>query len=102
MVRVLMKRIRGFGDVGADIFLINVQSVWPAMAPWLDARSLRAAGEIGIGEDVDKMYAELDRDPVAMSRLANGLSTARLEKVVKEYEGRLIIPRVASLRLPIF
>lgn len=30
------------------------------------------------------MYAELDRDPVAMSRLANGLSTARLDKVVKE------------------
>lgn len=79
-----MKQIKGLGDVGIDIFLNNVKSVWPSMAPWLDARSLQAAGEIGIGEELDSMYAQLDRDPVAMSRLASGLSTARLDKVVKE------------------
>ena len=79
-----MKQIKGLGDVGIDIFLNNVQSIWPSMAPWLDKRSLQAAVEIGIGKDLESMYAELNRDPVAMSRLASGLSTARLEKVVKE------------------
>ena len=49
------------------------------MAPFIDSRSLKTAAEIGIGTDLDAMYEAVQRDPVQMSRFANGLSTVRLE-----------------------
>lgn len=75
-----MKEIKGLGDLGVDLFFNNVQSVWPSIAPFLDGRSLRTAEEVGIGSDLDAIYAELEGDAIMMSRLANGLSAARLEK----------------------
>lgn len=50
------------------------------MAPFVDARSLKTAEEVGIGTDLDSIYAELDKDPLEMSKFANGLSMVRLEK----------------------
>ena len=85
-VRALMKEIRGLGDLGADIFINNVQSVWPDMAPFIDSRSLKAAEESGIETDLDAIFKELKGDCVEMSRLANGLSLMRLEKKVREVE----------------
>ncbi|RAH86515.1 hypothetical protein BO86DRAFT_385360 [Aspergillus japonicus CBS 114.51] len=78
--RQLIKEIKGLGDLGADLFLNNVQSVWPSMAPFLDGRSLETADKVGLGTDLEAIYAELGRDCVSMSRLANGLSAVRLEK----------------------
>ena len=78
--RDLIKEIKGLGDLAADLFLNNVQSVWPSMAPFVDARSLQTAEEIGIGTDLDTIYAELTQDPLEMSKFANGLSTVRLER----------------------
>lgn len=63
-----------------EIFLNNAQSVWPTMAPFLDERSLKTAEEVGIGNDLDAIYDAVQRDPVQMSWLANGLSAVRLEK----------------------
>lgn len=88
-VRDAMKRIKGVGDLGVDVFLDNVQAVWPAMAPTMDARSLQTAEEVGVGTDLDAIYAELDEDPVMMSRLANVLSMVRLEKKVGSVEEEL-------------
>ncbi|KAF7596348.1 hypothetical protein BBP40_002092 [Aspergillus hancockii] len=79
-VRELIKEIKGLGDLGADLFFNNVQSVWPSIAPFVDRRSLETADQVGIGHDLDAIYADLERDSMKMSRLANGLSTARLEK----------------------
>ncbi|PYH42811.1 uncharacterized protein BP01DRAFT_124099 [Aspergillus saccharolyticus JOP 1030-1] len=78
--RQLIKEIKGLGDLGADLFLNNVQSVWPSMAPFIDRRSLETADKVGLGTDLDAIYAELGRDSVSMSRLANGLSAVRLER----------------------
>lgn len=78
--RGLIKEIKGLGDLGVDLFFNNVQSVWPSMAPFVDARSLQTAGEVGIGTDLDTVYAELKKDPLEMSKFANGLSMVRLEK----------------------
>lgn len=50
------------------------------MAPFLDERSLKTAEEVGIGNDLDAIYDAVQRDPVQMSWLANGLSAVRLEK----------------------
>lgn len=79
-VRELIKEIKGLGDLGTDIFFNNAQSIWRTLAPFIDARSLRTADDIGIGTDVDAIYKELEFDPVQMSKLANGLSAVRLEK----------------------
>lgn len=85
--RELIKEIRGLGDLGVDLFLNNVQSVWPSMAPFVDARSLKTADEIGIGTDLEVIYESLNRDSVRMSRLANGLSHVRLDKKQRELLG---------------
>ncbi|KAE8351523.1 hypothetical protein BDV28DRAFT_18210 [Aspergillus coremiiformis] len=79
-VRELVKEIKGLGDLGADLFFNNVQSVWPSIAPFVDRRSLQTADQVGIGTDLDAIYANLKHDSMKMSKLANGLSTARLEK----------------------
>ncbi|KAL1863278.1 hypothetical protein Plec18170_000111 [Paecilomyces lecythidis] len=79
-VRELIKEVKGLGDLGTDIFFNNAQSVWRSLAPFIDSRSLRTADDVGIGTDVDAIYKELKFDPVQMSKLANGLSTIRLEK----------------------
>lgn len=79
-MRELIKEIKGLGDLGTDIFFNNAQSIWRTLAPFIDARSLRTADDIGIGTDVDAIYKELEFDPVQMSKLANGLSAVRLEK----------------------
>ncbi|KAL1998648.1 hypothetical protein VTN02DRAFT_5807 [Thermoascus thermophilus] len=79
-VRSQIKQIKGLGDLGADLFVDSAQAVWPCLAPFLDARSRRTAEEVGIGTDLDAIYAALGRDPVAMSRLARGLSNVRLQR----------------------
>ncbi|KGO63850.1 hypothetical protein PITC_054760 [Penicillium italicum] len=79
-VRILMKEVRGMGDVAVEVFFNNVQSVWPSIAPCLDSRSLKTADEIGIGTDLDEIYNALEQDPIRMSWFANGLSEVRLEK----------------------
>ncbi|KAI9045271.1 uncharacterized protein KD926_009685 [Aspergillus affinis] len=78
--RELIKEIKGLGDLGVELFFNNVQSVWPSIAPFVDTRSLKTADQVGLGTDLDAIYTELEEDSMKMSRLANGLSVARLEK----------------------
>lgn len=79
-MRTLMLEVRGVGELAVEIFLNNVQSVWPATAPFLDERSVKSADEIGIGTNLDAIYEAVQRDPVQMSWFANGMSAVRLEK----------------------
>ncbi|KAJ5159883.1 uncharacterized protein N7482_006887 [Penicillium canariense] len=85
-IRALVKEIKGVGDLGVELFLDNVQSVWPSVAPFVDSRSLRTAEELGMGSDVHAIYSKLQKDPVAMSKFVNGLSEIRLEKKQPELE----------------
>ncbi|GCB26885.1 hypothetical protein AAWM_09770 [Aspergillus awamori] len=78
--RKLIKEIKGLGDLGVDLFFNNAQAVWPSIAPFIDGRSLETADNVGLGTDLDAIYADLGRDSMSMSRLANGLSAVRLEK----------------------
>ncbi|KAL4889461.1 COPI associated protein-domain-containing protein [Aspergillus ambiguus] len=70
--RELIREIKGLGDLGVDLFFNNVQSVWTPIAPFVDGRSLETAEQVGIGSDLDAIYAELEGDALMMSRLANG------------------------------
>ncbi|KAI9376411.1 COPI associated protein-domain-containing protein [Aspergillus egyptiacus] len=71
--RELVKEVKGLGDLGVDLFFNNVQSVWPSIAPFIDSRSMQTARDAGFGTDLNAIYAELERDPVRMCKLANAL-----------------------------
>lgn len=57
-LRELLKEVKGMGDVGVDIFLREVQSVWTALYPFADRKALQAAQKIGLPKEPDKL-AEL-------------------------------------------
>ncbi|KAJ5423837.1 FAD dependent oxidoreductase [Penicillium cf. griseofulvum] len=83
---LLLKEIKGIGDLAVEVFFNSVQGVWPSIAPSVDSRSLKTAAEIGIGTDLDEIYNALDRDPMRMGWFANGLSEVRLERRQKAIE----------------
>lgn len=49
--RRLLKRFKGIGDVGADIFFREVQVAWKELAPFADRRALAAARRLGLPGD---------------------------------------------------
>jgi len=66
----LRRRLRefpGVGPAGADIFLREVQSVWPEVAPFLDEKTLQGARRLNLPDT-----------PAALLRLADGADPAVL------------------------
>jgi endonuclease III len=53
----LLKQFKGIGDTGADIFLREIQDVWTWARPYFDARALKAAGQLGLPTDPEKLGA---------------------------------------------
>lgn len=62
----------GIGPTGADIFLREVQGIWPQVAPHLDQRVLQGAQRAGLPADAGKL-AELAGSRAALPRLAAAL-----------------------------
>ncbi|MCW7945909.1 endonuclease [Streptomyces hygroscopicus] len=81
-LRRLLQEIPGIGPAGADIFLREVQRVWPEAAPYLDAKALAGAERLGLPQDPDEL-AELagDTDPAV---LAAALVRAALDRRLAE------------------
>jgi endonuclease III len=66
----LRRRLRefpGVGPAGADIFLREVQSVWPEVAPFFDEKTLQGARRLNLPDT-----------PAALLRLAEGTDPAVL------------------------
>ena len=84
-VRKLIGEVKGIGKVGTDIFFDTAQSVWPALAPFIDPRSMDTASKCGLGSDVTSLWQLVGKDPVEMCKLASALTTVRLEKKEKEF-----------------
>lgn len=78
-VRKLLKEIKGVGDVGVDVFFQQAQTIWPFLAPFLDARSRDAAKRLGVGDDAESVYEAVGRDHVKMGKLVVALITVKLE-----------------------
>ena len=53
----LLQEFKGIGATGADIFLREVQAVWPWVSPYFDERARKTAKELGLPSDA----AELGR-----------------------------------------
>jgi 3-methyladenine DNA glycosylase/8-oxoguanine DNA glycosylase len=71
-IRKSLTEFKGIGPVGADIFLREVQAVWPQVAPYLDGRVIRGAEKVGLPSDVRKLAALVD-GPGELARLSAAL-----------------------------
>lgn len=75
--RRLLKRFKGLGDVGVDIFFREVQVAWDEVRPFVDERALDAAGRLKLGKDVDALVQIAGED--AFPRLVAALVRVALD-----------------------
>jgi hypothetical protein len=68
----LLTEFPGMGPAGAGIFLREVQAVWPDLAPQLDRRVLKGAGQLGLPEKPEPL-SKLAGSGAELARLAAGL-----------------------------
>ena len=81
-LRRLLQEFPGVGPTGADIFLREVQRVWPEVAPYLDDKALRGAERLKRPRDPERLLALAgDTEPAV---LAAALVRAALDKEVVE------------------
>lgn len=76
----MLKEFKGIGETGADIYLREVQDVWPWVRPYFDKRASRAAKALGLPDDPAKLGALAPR---ANARLAAALVRASLDDDVR-------------------
>lgn len=80
----LLTEFPGIGPTGADIFLREVQAVWPQVAPHLDERVLDGADKLGLPRRPERL-AELARSEEELARLSAALvRVTRSKKAVDE------------------
>jgi endonuclease III len=80
-VTKLLKEFKGIGDTGAQIFLREVQDVWPWVRPYFDDRAREAAAELGLPSDAEKLGRLA---PGHNARLAAALVRVSLDDDLKE------------------
>jgi endonuclease III len=82
-----LKAFKGIGDVGANIFLREVQGVWREVHPFADALVLRAAGRLGLPEGADELAGLVT--PADFPRFVSALVRIDLEDAYDEVRARL-------------
>ncbi|MBY8342885.1 endonuclease [Streptomyces spinosirectus] len=81
-LRDLLEEVPGLGPAGADIFLREVQLVWPEVAPYLDRKALDGAARLGLPKEPDRIVRLAgDTEPAVV---AAALVRAALDKNVVE------------------
>ncbi|MGW1409535.1 endonuclease [Streptomyces sp. NPDC002403] len=65
-LRAGLRRTPGIGPAGADIFVREVQAVWPETAPYVDGKALQGAARLG-----------LPASPAELARLAEAAEPPR-------------------------
>jgi hypothetical protein len=76
-LRQLLTEVPGVGDVGADIFLREVQTTWPEVAPFFDERARDGAKRLGLPSSPGRLAALVaERD---LTRLAAALVRVALD-----------------------
>ncbi|WP_407688636.1 HhH-GDP family DNA glycosylase [Mycobacterium sp. HUMS_1102779] len=76
----LLKKFKGIGDTGADIYLREVQDVWPWVQPYYDDRATGAAKRLGLPATPGKLKGLAPR---SSSRLAAALVRVSLDDDVR-------------------
>jgi hypothetical protein len=73
-----LKDFKGIGDVGADIFLREVQAVWDQVFPFLDHRAAANAEQLGLPATAEGLEGLVAREDFA--RLVAALVRVGLDK----------------------
>lgn len=76
--RELLIGLPGVDDGVADVFLREVQVLWSEVSPFADARALRAASVLGLGESAEDL-ARYGSDAEKIGRLAGALARIDVE-----------------------
>jgi hypothetical protein len=76
--RALLKEFKGIGDVGADVFMREVQRAWREARPFFDERALASARRLGLPDDRGELARLAPRGDTA--RLAAALVRSALAK----------------------
>jgi len=71
-IRELLTEFKGMGPVGADIFLREVQAVWPEVAPYVDGRVMQGAEKVGLPSNARDLSGLVD-SPRDLARLSSAL-----------------------------
>jgi endonuclease III len=79
-LRALLRKVPGIGPAGADIFLREVQGVWPEVTPLLDVKTLQGAERLGLPKDPEKLAGLVAKDE--LPALAAALVRASLDRHV--------------------
>src|SRR6478735_3384048 len=66
-VKRLLKRFKGIGDTGADIFLREVQDVWTWARPYFDQRAVAAARDVGLPPDARELARLAPRNTATLA-----------------------------------
>ncbi|MBT2442062.1 endonuclease [Streptomyces sp. ISL-36] len=77
-LRSALREMPGIGPAGADIFLREVQGIWPEVAPYLDRRALEGARRAHLPTDADALADLVPRKE--LPSLAAALVRASLER----------------------
>ncbi len=77
----MLKKFKGIGDTGADIYLREVQDAWTWVRPYFDKRATRTAKALGLPGDPEKLGALAPR---ANARLAAALVRASLDDDLRQ------------------
>jgi hypothetical protein len=73
-----LREFPGIGPMGVDIFLREVQAVWPEYAPHIDAKALDGAERLGLPGSPGALSRLVGREEVP--RLTAGLVRVALDK----------------------
>lgn len=86
--RELLKAFKGIGDTGADIFLREAQIVWDELYPFVDRRAAKAAQDLGLQGDADKLAELVSRQdfPRFTAALVRAALAHDLERLAKSVE----------------
>ncbi|MGU3652138.1 endonuclease [Mycolicibacterium sp. A43C] len=76
-----LQQFKGIGPTGADIFLREVQDVWPWVRPYFDDRAIEAARGLGLPHDPDGLHRLAPR---RSARLAAALVRVSLDDDLRE------------------
>ncbi|MET9433325.1 endonuclease [Streptomyces sp. NPDC006551] len=87
-LRAALREMPGIGPAGADIFLREVQGIWPEVGPFLDDRALEGARRAHLPTDRDALAELVPRKD--LPALAAALVRVSLERDTKD------TPRVAA------
>jgi hypothetical protein len=78
----LLTEVPRLGPVGADIFIREVQQVWPEFRPHLDGKATDGAKAVGLPTDPAELAELVDGDDLA--RFSAALVRANLDDDVAE------------------